>query len=140
MAYTIWVEDEPPLIAAAFTGTVAGEEVIEAVIELRTHPRWSPAMPQLWDGRGIGRIALSPSDMHALVQSAGELTQRPAGRQALLTTSGLHRTMGLLYKYTMRAGGLEVEIFDDEAAARRWIGEGMVRDRVRNPAASESLR
>ena len=125
MQYTIAFEEEPPLFVITFAGTATGEEVMEALQALRAHRQWSAAVPELWDATGVHGAAVAPSEMRALVQAGYELTEQPAGRQAIVVHTVPHRMIALLYKHYMRKRDVEVGVFDDLEAARRWIDEGV---------------
>ncbi|MGE0441177.1 MAG: hypothetical protein AB7L66_01635 [Gemmatimonadales bacterium] len=108
------------LVSSRATGELLDGDLLDHQRRLREHPDFAPHLNQLFDLRGATAARLST----AAIRTLAERNPFGAGaRRAFLVDSRLMFGMMRMYQILTAEmpDSLQV-VFEDEAAARRWLG------------------
>jgi hypothetical protein len=112
------------------TGHLTTREFLTCLKEIVRQPGFAPGFGHLVDLTRCSRIAPGSSAMLARIRDDRSMGDRLGhGRCALVSKDFFVYATTRIYKALARGGPLEVELFDDLDAARRWLGLPVARRR-----------
>lgn len=99
------------------------EESEAVTAALLADPAFAPGCALLIDARGAAGNA-SSSEISGQAGWFAALHREHFTRCAVVTSPGLHFGLARMFSSFVDATGLEVQVFDDVAAAERWLESG----------------
>ena len=107
---------------STFSGALSTDELLRHAKTVLSSPDYDPSMDSLVDMSGITDLRVTTTDVGRVEADFARATQNHVRRIAFVATSPLTFGYARAYQTQHDEAQDEVEIFEDLAAARRWIG------------------
>ena len=96
-------------------------ELRDAIARVREHPDYLPGCDVLVDVRGIAEVPES-SDLADTGRMVAREAERVFSRVAFVASGPLQFGLTRMFGLYVETGRLEVRVFQNEPAARQWLG------------------
>jgi hypothetical protein len=104
------------------TGAVSAADLREHMRRVFEDPTFDPSLDSLVDMRGLEGVAFDSADVGEIDREWGRRTEGVQRRLAFVTGSPVALGYARSFQLQHASAGDVIELFDDVASARRWLG------------------
>lgn len=118
------IDNSIGLARVKFNGVITPNSVIDAVMQILSHPEFKTNMPSLWDYRECDFSAFNAQDLRRIGDVAhNTVEQNNNARIALLVEGDLQFGLSRMFVMLNEITHLDFQPFRDEEKALQWVLE-----------------
>jgi hypothetical protein len=130
MAYRYDIDPSAALVLVSFTGSVSGDEVLQAMEHLFQDKAWDDGFDVIWEGTGIQELSMLPRELEKILLLTKAERGWKRGRDVIVTRREIDRSITQLYVYRARQQHQNVSMADSVEVALAQLGHARLPDRL----------